>query len=59
MSFWSDGKSMICHQEFHGKSAVMRLAERYKGLAILWEHRYYGVSLPFPVNVSDWRLVRQ
>ncbi|KAF9450697.1 hypothetical protein P691DRAFT_440039 [Macrolepiota fuliginosa MF-IS2] len=37
-------------QEFHGQSAVMRLAEKYKGLAILWEHRYYGVSLPFPVN---------
>lgn len=39
-------------QEYHGQSAVMRLAERYKGLAILWEHRFYGASLPFPVNVS-------
>ena len=29
----------------------MRLAERYKGLAVLWEHRFYGNSLPFPVNV--------
>ncbi|KAF8511849.1 peptidase S28 [Hysterangium stoloniferum] len=37
-------------QEYHGLSAVMRLAKRYKGLAILWEHRFYGDSLPFPVN---------
>lgn len=29
----------------------MRLAKRYKGLAILWEHRFYGDSQPFPVNV--------
>lgn len=37
-------------QEFHGLSAVMRLAKRYSGLAILWEHRFYGASLPFPIN---------
>ncbi|KIJ30722.1 hypothetical protein M422DRAFT_267663 [Sphaerobolus stellatus SS14] len=37
-------------QEYHGLSAVMRLAKRYSGLAILWEHRFYGASLPFPVN---------
>ncbi|KAF9035622.1 serine carboxypeptidase S28-domain-containing protein [Panaeolus papilionaceus] len=37
-------------QEFHGLSATMRLAKRYNGLAILWEHRFYGDSLPFPVN---------
>lgn len=29
----------------------MGLAKRYQGLAILWEHRFYGASLPFPVNV--------
>lgn len=29
----------------------MRLAKRYNGLAVLWEHRFYGDSLPFPVNV--------
>ena len=29
----------------------MQLAKRYNGVAILWEHRYYGDSLPFPVNV--------
>ncbi|KAF8798510.1 peptidase S28 [Phlegmacium glaucopus] len=37
-------------QEYHGLSAVMRLSKKYKGLAILWEHRFYGTSLPFPVN---------
>ncbi|KAF8894239.1 serine carboxypeptidase S28-domain-containing protein [Gymnopilus junonius] len=37
-------------QEYHGLSAVMRLAKRYNGLALLWEHRFYGESLPFPVN---------
>ncbi|KAF9554434.1 peptidase S28 [Agrocybe pediades] len=46
-------------QEYHGLSAVMRLAKRYNGLAILWEHRYYGKSLPFPVNAnttaSQWQ----
>lgn len=33
----------------------MRLAKRYKGLAVLWEHRFYGASLPFPVNVRRLR----
>ncbi|KAH9852169.1 serine carboxypeptidase S28-domain-containing protein [Lenzites betulinus] len=37
-------------QEYHGLSATMRVAKRYGGLAILWEHRFYGDSLPFPVN---------
>ncbi|PFH50969.1 hypothetical protein AMATHDRAFT_192255 [Amanita thiersii Skay4041] len=48
-------------QEFHGLSAVMRLAKRYQGLAILWEHRFYGVSLPFPVNrnttADQWKFL--
>ncbi|EKM50837.1 uncharacterized protein PHACADRAFT_130303 [Phanerochaete carnosa HHB-10118-sp] len=37
-------------QEYHGLSATMRLAKRYNGVAVLWEHRFYGDSLPFPVN---------
>ncbi|KAF8999273.1 serine carboxypeptidase S28-domain-containing protein [Cyathus striatus] len=48
-------------QEFHGLSAVMRLTKRYKGLAILWEHRFYGDSLPFPVNdnttANQWQFL--
>ncbi|KAF7301782.1 Peptidase S28 [Mycena indigotica] len=48
-------------QEHHGLSAVMRLAARYRGLAILWEHRYYGASLPFPVNknttMAQWKFL--
>ena len=39
-------------KEYHGLSATMRLAKRYKGAAVLWEHRFYGDSMPFPVNVS-------
>ncbi|KAK7031399.1 peptidase S28 [Favolaschia claudopus] len=39
-------------QEFHGLSAIMRLAKRYHGIAFLWEHRYYGDSQPFPVNAN-------
>ncbi|KAF7317945.1 Peptidase S28 [Mycena kentingensis (nom. inval.)] len=45
-------------QELHGLSAVMRLAKRYRGVAVLWEHRYYGASLPFAVNgnttAAEW-----
>ncbi|KAK7689248.1 hypothetical protein QCA50_007939 [Cerrena zonata] len=39
-------------QEYHGLSATMRLAKRFNGIAILWEHRFYGASLPFPVNTN-------
>ncbi|KAJ7880338.1 peptidase S28 [Mycena olivaceomarginata] len=46
-------------QEYHGLSAVMRLAKRYRGIAFLWEHRYYGDSQPFPVNenttAAQWK----
>ncbi|KAK0486841.1 peptidase S28 [Armillaria luteobubalina] len=46
-------------QEYHGLSAAMRLSKRYGGLAILWEHRYYGDSQPFPINenttASEWK----
>lgn len=37
----------------------MRLAKRYKGLAILWEHRFYGDSLPFPVNVRASAIIKE
>ncbi|OCH89254.1 hypothetical protein OBBRIDRAFT_732955 [Obba rivulosa] len=48
-------------QEYHGLSATMQLAKRYGGLAILWEHRFYGDSLPFPVNdnttTAQWQFL--
>ncbi|CDO68396.1 hypothetical protein BN946_scf184815.g43 [Trametes cinnabarina] len=46
-------------QEYHGLSATMRLAQRYNGVAILWEHRYYGDSLPFPENTTadQWQFL--
>ncbi|TFK48520.1 peptidase S28 [Heliocybe sulcata] len=48
-------------QEYHGLSATMRLAKRYGGIAVLWEHRYYGDSQPFPVNenttAAEWQFL--
>jgi hypothetical protein len=29
------------------KTSVMQLAQKYHGITILWEHRYYGKSVPF------------
>ncbi len=30
--------------------APLRLAEQFNGMAVLWEHRFYGESLPFPLD---------
>lgn len=38
--------------EIDGTSSVMELAREYGGLALLWEDRYYGNSLPVPFNNS-------
>ena len=46
----SDTLASMFLEEALGESAVMRLARRYHGLAILWEHRFYGASLPFPLD---------
>ncbi|KAF8959573.1 peptidase S28 [Flammula alnicola] len=39
----------------------MRLAKRCNGLAVLWEHRFYGGSLSLPVNenttADEWQLL--
>lgn len=47
--------------EVAGPSAVMTLARRFKGLALLVEHRYYGGldegSYPFPINSSTGELL--
>lgn len=44
-----------------GPSALMTMAKRFKGLAVLVEHRYYGRvdegSFPFPVNQTTGKLV--
>ncbi|VDC05151.1 unnamed protein product [Peniophora sp. CBMAI 1063] len=46
-------------QEYHGLSATMQFAKRYGGVAVLWEHRYYGASQPFPINhnttADEWQ----
>jgi hypothetical protein len=34
-------------QESGQQLGVMQLARQYHGVGILWEHRYYGKSLPF------------
>lgn len=47
--------------EVAGPSAVMTLARRFKGLALLVEHRYYGGvdegSYPFAINSSTGQLL--
>ena len=32
--------------------APLELARKYHGIAIVWEHRFYGSSLPFPINAT-------
>ena len=34
-------------------TATVELAKRFNGLIIGWEHRFYGESLPFPLNSSS------
>jgi hypothetical protein len=38
---------------------LMRLTEIFQGIAIVWEHRYYGLSSPFPESLSGTRQERQ
>jgi hypothetical protein len=40
------------------KTNGVQLAKKYKGLAIVWEHRYYGESVPF-VQVNSPSLLVQ
>lgn len=39
--------------ELDGQTGIMQLAKRYRGLAIGWEHRYFGNSLPFPLGFRN------
>ncbi|QIX02443.1 hypothetical protein AMS68_007960 [Peltaster fructicola] len=46
----SDDLIQSCLMEAYDPSAVMQLARKYNGLAIMMEHRFYGESLPFPID---------
>ena len=46
----SNASVLVLLAEFVGPSAPMALARKYNGLAVMWEHRFYGESLPFPVD---------
>ncbi|KAJ5109689.1 hypothetical protein N7532_002334 [Penicillium argentinense] len=39
--------------ETYGQSSVMQLTRKYHGIAIAWEHRYFGTSLPFPLAMNN------
>lgn len=68
--FWydvgeSNAEDYVPHQlaQTAGPSAIMTMARRFKGLALVVEHRYYGRidegSFPFPVNQSTGSLIDQ
>jgi hypothetical protein len=38
---------------------LMRLTESFHGAAIVWEHRYYGLSSPFPGRLNGTQEERQ
>jgi hypothetical protein len=46
----SNGTVLVILAEYVGPSAPMALARKYNGVAVLWEHRFYGESLPFEVD---------
>ena len=35
-----------------GTVAVVELARKYQGIAVVWEHRFYGKSMPFKIDES-------
>lgn len=41
-------------EEAQLQSAVMQVARRYKGIGVIWEHRYYGESIPFLASNASW-----
>lgn len=46
----SVGTVLVILAEHVGPSAPMALARKYNGVAVLWEHRFYGESQPFEVD---------
>ena len=45
----ADGITVFLTDEEYSFSAL-QLAKKYHGIALIWEHRFYGQSLPFSVN---------
>jgi hypothetical protein len=39
--------------EAYGLQAIMQLAKTYHGMAMAWEHRYYGLSMPIPFVLAN------
>ena len=46
----SDGNLVTLSHESH---PLMNLTRAFCGLAVVWEHRFYGQSLPFPLNTDS------
>ena len=46
----SNSTVLVLLAERVGPSAPMALARKYSGAAVMWEHRFYGQSLPFKVD---------
>lgn len=44
------GLVLVILSEIVGNSTPMALAQKYNGVAIVWEHRFYGESLPFKLD---------
>lgn len=51
----SNDTVLVVLAEHVGPSAPMALVRKYNGVAVMWEHRFYGESLPFKVdNVTGY-----
>ncbi|MCJ1353750.1 MAG: hypothetical protein MMC33_003737 [Icmadophila ericetorum] len=54
--FYDNGEAGVSDGHALGGSttfAPLELARRYHGIAIIWEHRFYGGSLPFELNQTS------
>lgn len=49
----SDQQAANILAELHRPTALMSLARQYNGMAILFEHRYYGLSNPIPFDTDS------
>ncbi|THY23412.1 hypothetical protein D6D01_05978 [Aureobasidium pullulans] len=43
--------------EIAGPSSLMALARRFNGIAVVFEHRFYGRSFPLPISTTSGRAV--